>query len=119
MKPYLTEKSVRLASSVTPVYTLAVSMTTSADEIRRYLKAAYGVDLVSVRFLTIAGENTRRKGVRGFRSGVRKALVVLKKGQRIPEFEAATKEVEAETKPAKTKTKQEKPAEQPTEEAKK
>lgn len=81
-----------------PVYTLAVSPATSADEIRRYLKVTYSVDLVSVRFLTIAGESTRRKGVRGFRSGVRKALVVLKKGQRIPEFEAATKSIEEESK---------------------
>lgn len=94
MKPYLTEKSVRLASAATPVYTLAVALHTSAAEIRNYLKRAYGVDMTSVRFLSIAGENTRRKGVRGFRPGVRKALVVLKKGQRLPEFEAATKSVE-------------------------
>jgi large subunit ribosomal protein L23 len=93
MKPYLTEKSVRLASTITPVYTLAVALHTSAPEIRQYLKRAYDVDMISVRFLSIMGENTRRKGIKGFRSGVRKALVVLKKGQRLPEFEAATKSV--------------------------
>jgi len=101
MKPYLTEKSVRLASTITPVYTLAVSLHTSADEIRSYLKRAYSVDMVSVRFLSVAGENIRRKGVKGFRSGVRKALVVLKKGQRLPEFEAATKSTEDSAKEEK------------------
>lgn len=91
MKPYLTEKSVRLASETKPVFTLAVAPHTTADEIRRYLKNTYQLDLVGVRFLTIVGENIKRKGVKGFKAGVRKALVTLKKGQVVPEFAAALK----------------------------
>lgn len=91
MKPYLTEKSVYLASVAKPVFTLAVAEHTSADEIRRYLKDTYQVDMTGVRFLTIVGENIKRKGVKGYKSGIRKALVSLKKGQTVPEFAAALK----------------------------
>lgn len=90
MKPHVTEKSFQLAAGEKPVFTLAVSAGTTASELRDYLKRAYHVEMVDVRFLTIAREATRRKGVKGFRSGIRKALVTLKKGQRLPEFEATT-----------------------------
>ncbi len=94
MKPYLTEKSVRLAAQPKPVFTLGVSTQATAEDIRTYLKHTYQVEMLGVRFLTIAGETTRRKGIKGYRPGVRKALITLKTGQKLPEFEEALKGVE-------------------------
>lgn len=100
MKPFLTEKTYLLANAASkPVFTLLVSQETTTAQIKVWVKSVYKVDVTGVRFTSTAGKSFKRKGIKGRTTGRRKALVSLKAGQRLPEFEIQTeKEAKAEAK---------------------
>ncbi|MCX8008458.1 MAG: 50S ribosomal protein L23 [Patescibacteria group bacterium] len=87
IKPIITEKSLNIAQQ--GWYTFAVEKSLRKEEIRRIIKQLFSVDVVSVRSIRMHGK-TRRVG-RSLRTILRpdwkKAIVQLKKGQKLDMFD--------------------------------
>lgn len=80
-KPRLTEKASLVAEQ--NVYTFNISNSANKTEIRKAIFALYKVHPVKVNVLAIPKKNIFSKGKAGVRGGGRKALVYLKKGDKI------------------------------------
>jgi ribosomal protein L23 len=93
LKPKVSEKTYMLSEELN-TYVFEVPKETSKLEIARAVAAQYEVGVTKVRVASIQGKSLktyRRKGRvshKGFRSGVRKAFVTLKKGDKLPIFAA-------------------------------
>ena len=94
-KPIITEKS--LAQAATGVYTFAVNPKATSAEVRKAVAGLYGVTVTDVRTLNVNGKMVRRKTGIGYEKDWKKALVTVKAGQKIKEFEL---EEAADEKPA-------------------
>lgn len=84
-KPIVTEKSIALAATGT--YTFSVSDSATKPEIAKAVKKLYGVDPTLVRVMTVKGKTVRRKTGLGKERDWKKALVTIKAGQKIKDFE--------------------------------
>jgi large subunit ribosomal protein L23 len=73
-------------------YTFEVSNDTNKVEIAKEIKSLYKVTPVEVRVANIKGKTKFFRRVEGKRSDVKKAIVTLKKGDKIPGFEIDTKD---------------------------
>ncbi len=80
-KTRITEKSALYAEK--GVYTFDVESTANKNEIKKAIKKAYGVDPVKITITQIADKTVNRKGRKGVKPGGKKALVFLKKGDKI------------------------------------
>ncbi|OGE25974.1 50S ribosomal protein L23 [Candidatus Daviesbacteria bacterium RIFCSPHIGHO2_02_FULL_41_14] len=89
-KPYITEKSMQLAG--TGLYTFKVLQTATKEEIKKIVHSKFNVDVVSVRTISMKPLSKMQRSRKGYftRSGFKKALVQLKKGQKIALFEAVS-----------------------------
>ena len=88
LRPIITEKGVKKGKGTT--YTLQVDRNTGKGTVKRFLEESFGVNVVKIRTAKIAG---KRRRVGRFRRTIekgdsKKAIVVLKEGQRIDVFEA-------------------------------
>lgn len=86
-RPLITEKSLQLASR--GWYTFVVDIAASKQSIGQAISSAYKVEVVTVRTVTMHGK-VRRVGKRSVhvkRPNWKKAMVTLKKGQKIDVFE--------------------------------
>lgn len=86
LKPIQTEKSLNQAKD--GQYTFKVDISLDKSAIKRLLKEAFGVDCVKVK--TISYKKTVSKNYRGVKKtgkAYKKALVMLKEGQKIDLFE--------------------------------
>jgi ribosomal protein L23 len=96
LKPRLSEKTYAQSENLN-VYTFEVPKDATKLTVAAAVKAQYEVVPVKVRIATVAGKSKRtykkssRTTVTGMRSGVRKAYVTLKEGDKLPIF-AAVKE---------------------------
>ncbi len=79
--PLITEKSYRM--SATGQYIFVVDKHTNKSEIKKAIKHIYNVDPVSVNTVTIRGERQTYRGVAGKKPTTKKAIVTLKKGQKL------------------------------------
>ncbi len=79
--PRITEKASLSAEQ--NVYTFDIASSANKTEIKKAIFTLYKVKPVKVNVLTIPKKNIMSKGKAGTRGGGRKALVYLKKGDKI------------------------------------
>lgn len=104
-RPVITEKSLTMAS--TGWYTFAAACEAGKNEIKKEIEFLYGVNVTAVRSMHEHGK-TRRvgKSMRTIRKpDWKKAMVQLKKGQRIDAFDVVPKEEQSTVAGPKTENK--------------
>ena len=79
--PRITEKSAIGAEK--GIYTFNVATTATKSEIKKAIKMLYGVSPVKVGVTQITDKVQMRRGKMGTKSGGKKAVVYLKKGETI------------------------------------
>lgn len=86
-KPLISEKSMKLAKE--GLYTFLVDSDARKIEIAQEVKDRFGVDVLSVKTFNLKEQKKMQRGKRGYFmvSGAKKALVQVKKGQKIEIFE--------------------------------
>ncbi len=80
-KPLITEKSTTL--SEVGKYVFMVKPEATKNEINKVVKELYRVDATSVNMINRPPKTKRFRNVRGTQKGYKKAIVTLKKGQKI------------------------------------
>ena len=80
-KPHITEKSTDL--NKIGKYVFIVEPSATKNEIKKALKKIYNVEVTSVRTVSRPPKKKRFKNVRGVQMGYKKAIVMLKEGQKI------------------------------------
>lgn len=85
-KPIITEKGSNLRQQ--NKYTFEVDIQANKIEIKRAVEKIYGVKVLKVNTLVQYGKPKRVRLVQGRRSDFKKAIVTLKAGELISEFEA-------------------------------
>ena len=81
VRPHVTEKAAVLAEKGT--YVFEVSRDTNKIEIKKAIATLYGVTPVRVNIINLPRTRVFLRGKDGVKSGVRKALVTLAKGDKI------------------------------------
>ena len=91
-RPIITEKSMTLANR--GWFSFEVNHDANKSEIAKEIDRIYQVNTISVRTIHVKGKKRRagKKMKEVTRSDWKKALVQLKKGQRIPVFEVTDQE---------------------------
>jgi large subunit ribosomal protein L23 len=84
--PVVSEKTY--AEAERGKYTFVVSPQATKPDIARAVQQIWGVHVRSVNTLRRRGKSVRRHFVRGRRPDVRRAIVTLHPGEKIPVFEA-------------------------------
>ena len=84
VRPLVTEKTTALQQL--GQYAFEVTKGANKMEVRKAVKAVYGVTPTSVRVITVLGKPVRSRTGMTRRSSWRKAMVTLKKGDRIDLF---------------------------------
>ncbi len=89
LKPVINEKSMKLTE--TGVYTFRVDRKVNKDQIGQFVAKKFGVTVEGVRVVNLPTKNKTQRNKRGtFEvAGTRKAIVTIKKGQKIALFEQA------------------------------
>jgi len=81
-RPHITEKATMLSEK--NAYVFEVDTRTNKAEIRKAIVSLYGVDPVKINVTTIPAKKVfSRKGNKGVKAGVKKAIIYLKKGDTI------------------------------------
>lgn len=107
-KPVVTEKSSLLQEK--NIYAFWVDANATKVDVKMAIKALYGVDVVAVRMVTVAGKFRQiKKGTMNKRKENHKAYITLKKGVKLEtgKFEKTDKETKvklAAPKPGKIKS---------------
>lgn len=81
VRPHITEKAAILAEKGT--YVFEVAKNTNKIEIAKAISALYNVIPMRVNIINLPKTNVFVRGKAGVKAGVRKALVTLKKGDKI------------------------------------
>jgi large subunit ribosomal protein L23 len=84
--PLFTEKS-SAAKEIRNAYTFRVSMNANKIEIKKAIEKIFEVDVVSVNTMRYDGKPKRTGRFEGFRPNWKKAVVTIKDGQSIADFE--------------------------------
>lgn len=79
--PRVTEKSAILAEK--GVYTFNVAQNANKNELKKAIKFVYGVTPVNISITQIAKKTVTRRGITSVKQGGKKAVVHLKKGDKI------------------------------------
>jgi Ribosomal protein L23 len=79
--PRVTEKSAILAEK--GVYTFNVASNANKNELKKAIKFVYGVTPVNISITQIAKKTVTRRGITSVKQGGKKAVVHLKKGDKI------------------------------------
>lgn len=88
IRPVITEKSLQMAKG-SNAYTFLVDPQADKVAIRRAIEAAYKVDVVDLKTITLPG-GSKRTGKKRLRVGVaprKKAVALLPAGQKIEAFD--------------------------------
>lgn len=90
-RPIVSEKSIKLTKQ--GWYSFLVEKSARKPVIARKVEDQFGVEVISVKTMNLKGEIKQQRGRRGYfmTAGFKKALVQLKKGQKISLFEAEAK----------------------------
>lgn len=81
-RPRITEKAAQLAESMN-VYTFEIAQTASKHDVMKAVSDVYKVVARKVTIISLPGKTKMIRGKIGTTSGVKKALVYLKKGDKI------------------------------------
>ena len=79
--PHISEKSTDLIEK--SQYVFKVFPNTNKTEIKKAIESHYGVDVLSVNLIKIPAKRRRLGRITGFRKGYKKAIIKIKKGQKI------------------------------------
>ena len=79
--PRITEKGALLSEK--GAYTFNVTEEATKNELKKAMKMLYGVDAVKIAITSIKEKLIVRRGKKGVRAGGKKAVVYLKKGDKI------------------------------------
>ncbi len=82
IRPRITEKS-GIAGENLNVYTFEVSKDSTKQSIEKEIKTLYKVNPEKIRIINLPAKNIIVRGRKGTQSAVKKALVYLKKGDKI------------------------------------
>ncbi|TSC82037.1 MAG: large subunit ribosomal protein L23 [Parcubacteria group bacterium Gr01-1014_20] len=80
-KPLITEKATSL--NEIGKYVFAVDPRATKNEVKKLIKEIYKVDPTSVNIVNLPPKTKRFRNIRGKESGITKAIVTLKEGQKI------------------------------------
>ena len=80
-KPHISEKTFNLSNE--NQYVFIVSDSANKSEIKKAIGGLYGVSVVSVNVISVPSKPKRFKGRQGIKSGYKKAIVKLAKGNTI------------------------------------
>lgn len=80
-KPLITEKGTRL--SEVGQYLFVVQEGATKNEVKKVVRELYKVDVAKVNIINLPGKVKKFRNLRGRQSGLRKAVVTLKTGQKI------------------------------------
>ena len=94
-RPIVTEQSMKL--SQTGFYTFEVAKALNKRQIAQIVAKKFEVDVLSVRTISVAGKRKTQRSRKGFytTASMKKAIVEVKKGQKIALFEAVVAPEEA------------------------
>lgn len=95
VSPHITEKSYQgyaNADKQGAIYTFNLSDRIDKFVLKRIIEKEYKVHVVSIRTIRIPGKVRRFKNILGRTNSLNKALVTLKKGERIAAFDVDTKD---------------------------
>jgi large subunit ribosomal protein L23 len=84
--PMFTEKST-IALSAQNAYTFKVSINANKIEIKKAVEKIFSVDVLDVNTIRMAGKPKRLGRYEGKRADWKKAIVTIKNGQSIADFE--------------------------------
>jgi large subunit ribosomal protein L23 len=84
--PIFTEKT-SMVKAQQNAYTFEVSRNANKIEIKRAIEKIFEVDVLSVNTISYKGKPKRTGRYEGYRSDWKKAIVVVKEGQSIADFE--------------------------------
>lgn len=100
LRPLINEKSMGLIKG--GFYTFEIGSNVTKQQIEKVVKAKFSVDVISVKTINLPKKRKMQRSRKGYfsTSGMRKAIVQLKKGQKIALFESSQPEEEAEVKTA-------------------
>ncbi len=79
--PHVTEKASDLAEK--NQYSFRVFSKANKAEIKKAVESDFGVDVVSVRIINVHRKKRRLGKIKGIKPGYKKAIVKIKKGQKI------------------------------------
>ena len=82
-KPHVTEKSQTATTRVLPVYTFEIGPNVNKTQVVAEVKRQFKVTPVKVRTVTLPRKRVFVRGKWGMKAGMKKALVFLKKGDKI------------------------------------
>lgn len=85
--PIITEKATGLKEQ--DKYFFKVDMRANKVEVSRAVEKMYNVEVKSCNIINVRGKKKRVRYKEGFSSGYKKAIVTLKKGDKLPFFENA------------------------------
>lgn len=96
-RPIITEKSMKLTEQ--GQFSFLVDKNALKPQIAKAVKDKFSVDVLSVKTINIKGVRKMQRRVRGYyqTKGFKKAMVQLKKGQKIAIFETPKEEVTVTT----------------------
>ncbi len=86
IRPIFTEKAVRLKDEQNK-YVFEVAKDSNKPEIKKAVEELFKVHVVDVRVMNYRGKLRRTRRAIGRRKSFKKAVVTLRKGERIPIFE--------------------------------
>lgn len=95
--PHITEKSylgIGEGKSVAPTYTFRLPAGLTKEMVKKAIEKEFKVHITRVRTIHLPGKSRRVKGIVGRTQSVRKAIVTLKKGEKIAAFEIEEKKSE-------------------------
>ena len=85
IKPVITEKATALAEK--GKYVFRVSLKATPLEVKGAIEKIYKVKVLKVNFIMVKSRKRKRGRISGFSSRWKKAIVTLKKGDKIEIFE--------------------------------
>jgi len=85
VKPVITEKATALVEK--GKYSFRVSLEATRLEVKKAIEKIYKVKVLKVNFIMVKSRKRRRGRVSGFSARWKKAIVTLKKGDKIEVFE--------------------------------
>jgi len=79
--PHVTEKATRLTEK--NQYVFKIWDRTNKNEVKQAVESTYGVDVVGIRIINIPRKKRKLGRHKGWKKGYKKAIVKIKKGQKI------------------------------------
>ncbi|MDP3995843.1 MAG: 50S ribosomal protein L23 [bacterium] len=79
--PHVTEKATDLTAQ--DQYIFRVFPEANKTELKKIIKNTYGVDVISVKIINVHRKKKRLGKIQGMKPGYKKAIVRIKKGQKI------------------------------------